>query len=125
MLTLAGDSPEKAAKEAADVMEIETALASLDQPHRLAANRRITTHLHSGRFSKAGARFRFQYLLLRCEIRHFDTLNVATPNFFKAVNDLTKSEPVDAWKSYFRWHVIHGTATNLPKAFFDENSHSS
>ena len=24
-------------------------------------------------------------------------------------------------RSYFRWHIIHGSANNLPKAFFDEN----
>ena len=30
-------------------------------------------------------------------------------------------EPVDALKSYLRWHVLHGQASSLPKAFFDEN----
>jgi len=28
---------------------------------------------------------------------------------------------VEAWKSYLRWHVLHGQASDLPKAFFDEN----
>ena len=28
---------------------------------------------------------------------------------------------MDAWKSYFRWQVMHGQASDLPKAFFDEN----
>jgi putative endopeptidase len=28
---------------------------------------------------------------------------------------------VAAWKSYLRWHVLHGEATNLSSAFFDEN----
>ena len=28
---------------------------------------------------------------------------------------------MDAWKAYFRWHALHGSANNLPKAFFDEN----
>ena len=34
---------------------------------------------------------------------------------------LVDSEPVAAWKSYLRWHVLHTFASNLPKAFFDEN----
>jgi putative endopeptidase len=54
-------------------------------------------------------------------IGHFDTLNVATPDYFKALNGLIESEPVDSWKSYLRWHVLHGQTQELPKAFFDEN----
>ena len=54
-------------------------------------------------------------------IRSFDSLNVATPEFFKTVQTLIATEPVDAWRAYFRWHVLHQSATNLPKAFFDEN----
>ena len=55
------------------------------------------------------------------KVRSFDTLNVATPDFFKALNDLVASEPVDSWKAYLRWHTIHASASNLPKAFYDEN----
>ena len=51
----------------------------------------------------------------------FDTINVATPDFFKQLNELVASEPVESWKSYLRWHTIHGSAGNLPKAFCDEN----
>ena len=36
-------------------------------------------------------------------VRPFDTLNVGTPDFFKGLNDLIASQPVDAWKSYMRW----------------------
>ena len=46
---------------------------------------------------------------------------MATPDFFKALNALIQSEPLDSWKSYLRWHVLHGQAQDLPKAFFDEN----
>ena len=54
-------------------------------------------------------------------MRPFETLNVATPDFFKGLNELIAKEPIDAWKAYFRWHTLHGSARNLPKAFFDEN----
>jgi putative endopeptidase len=72
-------------------------------------------------FQKLAPDFDFSVYFTDVKVGHFDTLNVATPNFFKAINELTASEPIDTWKSYFRWHVIHGSATNLPKAFFDEN----
>jgi putative endopeptidase len=54
-------------------------------------------------------------------IGNFGTLNVATPDFFKGLNSLFESEPLEAWKSYLRWHVLHGQAQDLSKAFFDEN----
>jgi putative endopeptidase len=37
------------------------------------------------------------------------------------MNQEIESEPLDAWKAYFRWHTLHGFATELPKAFFNEN----
>ena len=54
-------------------------------------------------------------------IGHFDTLNVATPEFFKALNGLIQSESLDTWKSYLRWHALHEQASLLSKAFFDED----
>jgi putative endopeptidase len=54
-------------------------------------------------------------------IGHFNTLNVGTPDFFKALNGMLGSEPLDAWKSYLRWQVLHGQAQDLSKPFFDEN----
>ncbi len=72
-------------------------------------------------FQKMVPDFEFEAYFKDIKVGKFETLNVATPNFFKALNDLIASEPVEGWKSYLRWHTIHGAASNLPKAFFDEN----
>ena len=53
-------------------------------------------------------------------IAPFDTLNVVTPDFFKALNALLPSEPLESWKSYLRWQVLHGEAATS-KPIFDEN----
>jgi putative endopeptidase len=122
MFTLAGDSPETAAKEAGAVMEIETALAKASTSRTDLRQPENHYHIYTvADFQKLAPDFDFSIYFTDVKVGHFDTLNVATPNFFKAVNELTASEPIDKWKSYFRWHVIHGSATNLPKAFFDEN----
>jgi putative endopeptidase len=122
MFTLAGDSPELAAKEAAAVMEIETALAKASTSRTDLRQPENHYHIYTVTdFQKLAPDFDFSVYFTDVKVGHFDTLNVATPNFFKAINELTASEPIDTWKSYFRWHVIHGSATNLPKAFFDEN----
>ena len=53
MFTLAGDTPEQAAKEAAAVMEIETALAKASTPHGSARPGEGLPHLHGGRSSRS------------------------------------------------------------------------
>ena len=49
----------------------------------------------------------------------FQVLNVATPDFFKAMNDLLDTGSADDVRAYLRWHVLHAAAPMLPKAFAD------
>ena len=122
MFTLAGDTPEQAAKEAAAVMEIETALATASADRTAMRDPANRYHIYTvADFQKLASGFDFTVYFKDVKVRPFDTLNVSTPDFFKGLNDLIAKEPVDAWKSYLRWHTIHGSATELPKAFFDEN----
>jgi putative endopeptidase len=122
MFTLAGDSPEKAADEAASVMKIETALAKGAMSRTELREPENRYHIYAiAKLEELTPTFDWPVYWKAIQIGHFDTLNVATPGFFKALNDEIQTEPVDAWKAYFRWHTIHGSASNLPKAFFDEN----
>jgi len=122
MFTLAGDTPDQAAKEAAAVMEIETALATASTDRTVMRDPEKVYHIYTlADFQKLTPDFDFAVYFRDVKIRPFETLNVATPDFFKGLNDLIAKEPVDAWKSYFRWHTIHASAENLPKAFFDES----
>ena len=122
MFTLAGDSPDQAAKEADAVMKIETALAKASTSRTDLREPENRYHIYTvADLQKLAPDFDFGVYFKDVKVGHFDTLNVATPNFFKSLNEQIASEPVDAWKSYFRWHVLHTSATDLPKAFFDEN----
>jgi putative endopeptidase len=51
---------------------------------------------------------------------HATQLNVAQPEFMKAVGRLAQERPAD-WATYLRWHIIHATATKLSPRFADEN----
>ena len=122
MFTLAGDAPEQAAKEAAAVMEIETALAKASTSRTDMRQPENRYHVYTvADFEKLAPEFDFTLYFKAVKVGRFDTLNVATPNFFMAVNELISTEPVNAWRSYFRWQLIHGSASNLPKAYFDED----
>jgi len=122
MFTLAGDSPEKADAEAAAVLRIETVLAkgSISRTEMRQPENRY--HIYTvAKLEELSPSFDWSIYWKSIKIGKFDTLNVATPEFFKTVNQLIEAEPIDAWRAYFRWHVLHAAAANLPKAFFDEN----
>ncbi|MGA2572045.1 MAG: M13 family metallopeptidase [Terracidiphilus sp.] len=122
MFTLAGDTPDQAAKEAAAVMEIETAMAKASMARVDLRNPEKIYHIYSvDDFQKLAPDFTWRNYFQGLRIGRFDTFNVATPDFFKELNALIKSEPLDSWKSYLRWHALHGQARGLSKAFFDEN----
>jgi putative endopeptidase len=69
MFALAGDTPEQAAKEAAAVMEIETAFAN--QPHGSARPEEPVPHRHGRGSRKAGARLRLEFVFPACGIEAF------------------------------------------------------
>jgi putative endopeptidase len=122
MFVLAGDTPEQAAKEAAAVLKIETAMAqaSLSRTDLRQPEKRY--HIYTvADFDKIAPSFNWDSYFKQVGIGHFDTMNVGTPDFFKALSGLITSEPIDSWKSYLRWHSLHGNARLLSKAFFDEN----
>ena len=122
MFTLAGDAPQQAAKEAASVLEIETALAKASTSRTDMRQPENRYHIYTvADFEKLAPEFDFSVYFKAVKVGHFDTLNVATPDFFKAVNELISREPVETWRSYFRWHTLHNAAPNLPKAYFDED----
>jgi putative endopeptidase len=122
MFVLAGDTPEQAAKEAAAVMEIETAMAKASTSRTDLREPENRYHIFTVvDFDKLAPAFDWNAYFKGVGIGHFDTLNVATPDFFKALSGLIASKPVESWKSYLRWHTLHGQATHLQKAVFDEN----
>jgi len=122
MFTLAGDTPDQAANEAAAVMEIETAMAKASTSRTDMRQPENRYHIYTVvDFQKIAPSFAWSTYFSSIGIGPFDTLNVATPDYFKALSGLISSQPLQSWKSYLRWHVLHGQANNLPKAFFDEN----
>src|SRR5260370_13210709 len=122
MVTLVGDTPEQAGKEADAVIKIETALAKSSMARVDLRDPEKRYHIYTtADFQKLAPGLEFSVYFKDVNVGHFDTLNVATPDFFKEVNELVASEPADSWKSYLRWHTLHASGDNLPKAFADED----
>jgi putative endopeptidase len=122
MFVLAGETPEQAAKDAAAVMTIETALARASTSRTELREAENRYHIYTlADFEKLAPDFDFAAYFKDVKVRPFETLNVSTPKFFEDLNGLIAQEPVDAWKAYFRWHELHAAATNLSQPFVDEN----
>jgi putative endopeptidase len=50
-----------------------------------------------------------------------DYVILGEPSYFKAFGGIVRAEPLAAWKSYLRWHVISDFAQYLPAAFVNAN----
>jgi endothelin-converting enzyme/putative endopeptidase len=49
----------------------------------------------------------------------FQAVNVAVPEYFRALNTLLQNTPFDEVKAYLRWQLLHAAAPMLPRAFAD------
>ncbi|HEY3929526.1 MAG TPA: M13 family metallopeptidase [Candidatus Koribacter sp.] len=122
MFELAGDDTELAKKEAQTVMTIETALAKASMDRTL--RRDPKTHDHMTELTvaeKDAPNFDLAKFFASAKAPEFSKVNVGNPDFFKQVNDLLTSMPIDDWKVYLRWKVIHEAAPLLPDGFVNED----
>jgi putative endopeptidase len=122
MFTLLGDTSDKAIAEAADVMRIETALAkgSMDRvAMRDPANRYHVMTV--AELQKMSPNYEWEVYLDGIGMPQVKTLNVSSPGFVTTANDLLGTEPLQAIKSYLRWHAVRAAAALLSAPFEEEN----
>jgi putative endopeptidase len=133
MFTLAGESKEDASAHAATVLDLETALARACRTrvelrdaeknyNKFKTADLITTNqaiLWTVYFSESG-------LSPDASSSGQDAVRVpyeivGQPEFFTAVDKLVRDRPLSDWKTYLRWHLLHGAAPYLHRAVEDEN----
>ena len=122
MFELLGDKPQAAAAEAQTVMRIETALAkaSLTQVER--RNPKNLDHRMSNQqLASLAPSFRWNEYFTKAGLLPVQSLNVSTPEFFKALNEQLKAEDLANWKTYLRWHLVHIDAPYLSSNFVNTN----
>jgi len=122
MFELLGDTPDKAAAEATTVLNLETSLAKASMSNvdlrdpiktyhkmKLAAVQSLTPDLSWDSYLKTAGH------------AAVTEMNVAQPDFFKALDTQLTSTPLGDWKTYFRWHVLDAAAPALPEKFVNED----
>jgi putative endopeptidase len=122
LFKLAGDNDEKASAEADHVLAIETSLAKGSTPRVDLRDPDKRYHLQpvSGLNTLAPA-FQWSAYLSGTPAPQIQEINVATPDFFKAMNEVIDQQSLDAIKSYLRFHALNAAAPWLSASFADLN----
>src|SRR5881628_3692481 len=118
MLTLVGESADKAADDAKKIMALETKLAE-------ASRTRVELRDPIKNYNKMGTHqlqdltpdWNWSDYFKKINLVEPGDINVHQPEFFKSANDLFRSASLDDWKAYLRWHLVDATAPYLSKDF--------
>jgi endothelin-converting enzyme/putative endopeptidase len=122
LFTLAGQTPEQSAASAQTVLVVETLLAadSMDRTRR----RDPKTRDHKMTRDEAVALAPDFYLnryFVALGAPNFTAINVSNPDFFRQVNGVVASFPLDSLKIYATWHLLRSASPWLSQPFVDAN----
>ncbi|HMU47423.1 MAG TPA: M13 family metallopeptidase [Chitinophagaceae bacterium] len=120
MLTMAGENEEKAKTAADNILKLETKLATasrkledLRDPYSNYNKMAITD------LGKLNTSFSWSDYLTNTGVKAIDSVIIGQPEFFKALDDVLKSTPIDDWKSYIKFNLISDFSEALPEKFGD------
>jgi predicted metalloendopeptidase len=121
MFALMGEDGAKSAADAKTVMDLETKLAEASMTR---VERRDPEATYNRKTAEDLAKLT-PHFSWPAYFKLFDVqpaaVNVAQPKFFEAFDKQLQTTPLDAWKTYLKWHLVSASAPQLSKAFVDEN----
>jgi putative endopeptidase len=122
LLELAGDSPDKASAEAKTILTIETSLAKASMTNVQLRDPVAVYHkMPFAQVKSLTPNLDWDFYLHALGVPPLATLNVSQPDFFKAVNSLLESVPLEDWKTYLRAHLVSRAAPLLSAPFVQED----
>jgi len=125
MFKLLGETPEKAAADAKTVMAIETDLAKVSMTRTDRRDPNSIYHKMAVKELQALAPdFNWKAYFTAVGEPATQSANVREPNFVKGMNAAIQAHPLDHWKTYLKWHLVHASVAAgplLPTKFVDEN----
>lgn len=122
MFVLLGDDPAKANTEAQTVMAIETKLAEASLTRvELRDPEKLYHRMTVAQMKDLGTTYDWPAYMQKLGVNQQAPVNVATPEFFKAINQQLTSVPLSDWQTYLRWHLINNAASALSSNFVDED----
>jgi putative endopeptidase len=119
LFTLTGIDPATANKKAAAILQLETEIA---KSHLTPTELRDPVKNYN-KFVLADFQKQVPDLDLKEVFNHLglkaDTILVGQPNYFKTLNNLLKTQPLDVWKDKLAFTALSNASTYLSKSFRD------
>ncbi len=122
MFQLLGEKKSPGEMKAKKVMDFETQLAkrSMTQVEQRDPNA-IYHRMTVAEMDSLTSSWPWPRYFLKIGIPNPGNINVAQPDFLKEVGKMVADHPLEDWKAYLRWHLIHGTAARLSTDFENED----
>jgi putative endopeptidase len=119
LFKLIGDSDDKAAAEAKNVLDFETTLAKGSVPRvELRDPQKVYHPMPVSGLKTLAPDFGWDGYLSGINEAGLTSLNVSTPDYFKAMDQALTSASLESVKSYLRFHVADAAAPWLSDPFF-------
>ena len=120
MLSLAG--VEDTAKQAQQIMDLETAIADLHWTRIERRDKSKTYHkVEVGKLSELMDGFNWTAYLQHVGLSEQTNVIIREKSYFENFSKLFKKTSVDQWKIYFKWTVINSMAGILSESFSQQN----
>lgn len=108
--------------DAAAIMKFETALATASMVREERREPKKVYHkMNILAVDKLAPTLGFPAFFAKLGVGSAAPINVLQPKFVEGVEKALQKQPVEAWRAYLAWQLIHERAPTLPKAFVDES----
>ena len=122
MLTFLGEPTGTASDQAKKILALETKLAEASRTRvQLRDPQKNYNKMAVSQLQKLTPDWKWSDYFKQINLLEPPNINVHQPEFFKTVDDVFKSTPIEDWKPYLRWHLIDAAAAELSKDFVDED----
>ena len=122
MLELSGESSQQAQADAAAVLSMETALAKAAMDIVVRRDPKNINHkLTIKELQALTPSFNWTRYFAAMHAAIAPKYLVTAPDFFRGFEKLVASEPVDHWRAYLRYTLLHLSASSLSDPFVDES----
>ncbi len=122
MLALSGESQAKAAADANVVLSIESALAQAAMDIVLRRDpKNQNNRMTLAEVQALTPAFNWKNYFAAMQAPDSPQYIVAAPDFFRGVQKLIATEPIEHWQAYLRYSALHAAAPFLSAPFVQEN----
>ena len=122
MLALAGEKPDQAKTDADIVLAFETDLAkSAMDPVKRRDPKNLNNKMSLAKLKALTPSFDWDLYLKLVHAPATPHYIVTSPEFFKNIETMLNQHPIEHWKTYLRWQMLHGNANALSTSFVDES----